>query len=304
MDFWALNIPIPLALAVVAALGYLVGRRSQTPEEDAGAQSRRELRRARAVARELEQIALVVRRNLAKHNASVSRFKQRVSHLGSEQHEDTWQNLCQEAEEVLKPTLQLATQIAAAYDQIRQQTNHLMTFTEARTDPLTGVSNRRGLDNMLESQFAMMTRYEAIFSLVIFDLDHFKQVNDKQGHLHGDRILQAVAALLDEEARETDVVARYGGEEFVVVMPETGLEGACVFGERIRVAVEQQLPVTVSGGVAMAMDGDVADSLLARADAALYGAKSAGRNCIFRHNGEEIEPVAELVPAAATELEV
>ena len=75
MDFWALNIPIPVALGVVAALGYLVGHRSRTPQEDVSVQSRRELRRARAVARELEKIALVVRRNLAKHNASVSRFK-------------------------------------------------------------------------------------------------------------------------------------------------------------------------------------------------------------------------------------
>jgi len=294
-----MNIPIPVALAVVAALGYLVGRRSRTPEEDPATQSRRELRRARAVAQELEKIALAVRRDLAKHNASVARFKQRVGQLGSDQQEDAWQSLCREAEEILKPTLQLATQMAGAYDQIRQQSNHLMTFTEARTDPLTGVSNRRGLDHMLESQFAMMTRYETVFSIVIFDLDHFKQVNDRQGHLRGDRILQAVAGLLDEEARETDVVARYGGEEFVVVMPETGLEGACVFAERLRCAVEEQLPVTVSGGVAAAIDGDVADSLLARADAAMYSAKSAGRNCVFRHNGEQIESVVEPVPLAA-----
>lgn len=296
MDLQTVNFSISMALAIVATLGYVLGRRTQTAGESIAAQSRRELRRAQAVARELEKIALTVRKNLAKHSSSISRFKQRVGQLGGQQHDDAWQDLCSEAEEILKPTLQLATQIATAYDQIRQQTNHLMTFTESRTDPLTGVSNRRGLDAMLESQFAMMVRYETVFSLVLFDIDHFKAVNDKQGHLCGDQILQHVAALLDEKARETDLVARYGGEEFVVVMPQTGLEGAGVFAERVRQTVEEQLPVTVSGGVATAQDGDTPDSLMARADSALYGAKSAGRNCLFRHTGDHIESAVETPP--------
>jgi diguanylate cyclase len=292
-----MHIPIPLALAAVATLGYLIGRRARGASVDASEQSRRELRRAQAVARELEKIALMVQRNLAKHNASISRFKQRVGQLSTEQQDNAWKDLCKEAEEILKPTLDLATQIATAYDQIRQQTNHLMTFTEARTDPLTGVSNRRGLDQMLESQFAIFTRYETPFSLAIFDIDHFKEVNDRQGHLNGDRMLQRVAQLLDQSARETDVVARYGGEEFVVVMPQTGLEGACVFTERMRSVIEKEMSLTVSGGVAAALDGDTPESLLVRADAALYGAKSAGRNCVFRHTGEQIESAVEPAPS-------
>ncbi len=297
VDHWIFQIPVPLALAVVATLAYVLGRRTKPSEDDVGVQSRRELRRAQSVAHELEKIAWVVRRNLAKHHASLNKFKQRVSQLSSQQHEAAWKELCQEAEEMLKPTLQLSMQIANAYDELRQQTNHLMTFTEVRTDPLTGVSNRRALDDTLVSQFAMATRYESKFSLVIYDIDHFKRVNDQQGHLQGDRILQNVARLLDESVRETDIVVRYGGEEFVVVMPETNLEGACVFGERMRAKIEEELPVTVSGGVAAALDGDTAESLLARADAALYSAKTAGRNCIFRHDGEHIESVAEEAPA-------
>ena len=114
--------------------------------------SRRELKRAQAVALELEKIAWTVRQSLAKHHASVSRFKERVSRLSDQQQDAAWKDLCREAEEILRPTLQLATQIANAYDEIRQQSANLMTFTEVRTDPLTGVNNRRGLDDALNTQ--------------------------------------------------------------------------------------------------------------------------------------------------------
>ena len=290
MDF-PYQIPLPVALAVIAVLGYLVGRRSRTQAINEADKARRELRRAKVVAKELEQIAEGVRKHLATHHLSVARFKDRVSELSGQEKEAAWQELCREAEQILKPTLRLAEQIAQAYDEIRQQTNHLMTFTEVRTDPLTRVSNRRGLDETLESMFALMERYEQPFSLAIFDIDHFKQVNDKKGHLHGDRTLQAVARMLDETVRDTDIVARYGGEEFVVVMPHTTLENACLFAERVRTLVETDLGLTISGGVAMALDGDNAQSLLSRADAALYSGKAAGRNRIFRHTGADIEPV-------------
>jgi diguanylate cyclase (GGDEF)-like protein len=239
----------------------------------------------------------MVRRNLARHHTSLARFKQRVGQLSYQQQEAAWRELCREASEMLTPTLRLATQIATAYDQIRQQTNHLMMFTEVHTDPLTGISNRRALDDAITSQFAMMNRYDTQFSVAIFDIDHFKQVNDEQGHLQGDQILQRLARLLDESVRETDVLARYGGEEFVVVMPQTGLDGACIFAERLRTKVEREMEVTVSGGVAEALDGDTPETLMARADAALYAAKKDGRNSVSRHTGEQVESVFE--PAGA-----
>jgi diguanylate cyclase (GGDEF)-like protein len=294
MDKLPFEIPLPLALAVIAFLGYLVGLRSRRQAISDADKARRELRRAKAVAKELELIAQSVRKNLASHHLSVARFKERVSELSSQEKEAAWQELCREAEQVLKPTLRLAEQIAQAYDESRQQTNHLMTFTEVRTDPLTRVSNRRGLDETLGSMFALMERYNQAFSLAIFDIDHFKEVNDKKGHLQGDRTLQAVARILDEAVRDTDVVARYGGEEFVVVMPHTTLENACHFADRVRSGIESGLGLTVSGGVAMALDGDNAQTLLSRADAALYSGKAAGRNRVYRHTGSDIEPVEVL----------
>ena len=294
MDTWPFHLSAPVALAAVAAIGYLVGRRTRTAAQNVAVQSQRELRRAQSVARELEQIAVAVRKHLAKHHASLNRFKQRVGQFGSGRQEVNWTQLCQEAEGILKPTLQLASQIANAYDQIRQQSNSLMTFAEVRTDQLTGVSNRLALDETIRAQLALMSRYDSAFSVALFDVDHFNRVNDEQGHLQGDRILRDLAGILNESARETDLVGRYGGEEFLVVMPQTDLDGASLFSERMRQRIELELPVTISGGVAVALAGDSPDLLLTRADAALYSAKTAGRNCIFRHDGDQIESIGKL----------
>ncbi len=280
-----------LAVAVVAA--YVLGRRANPGNAKILDQSRRDLRRAQAVARDLENISILIKKQLSKHQLRVNKFKQRVSELSLSEHEGVWRELCREAEDMLRPTLQLATQIASAYDEIRQQSGNLMTFTAVRTDALTGVANRRALDETLKSQFALKQRYNANFTLAMFDIDHFKKVNDEQGHLQGDCILQEVTRLLDDSARETDTVARYGGDEFVVVMPQTDMEGAIIFADRIRARAKEKLSVTISGGVAGVLQGDTPKSLLARADKALYDAKTSGRNRVFQHNGQQssyVEP--------------
>ncbi len=298
MDLWSIQVPIPVALAVVATVGYLLVVRGKGDGGESRQRSRRELRRAHAVATELERIAWQVRRSLSRHHTSLSKFKSRVGKLSDRQQEAAWKELCRDVEEILKPTLQLASQMANAYDEIRQQSANLMTFTEVRTDSLTGVNNRRGLDDALATQFAMMNRYGTHFSVAMIDIDHFKQVNDQEGHLWGDKVLQELAKLLDECVRETDIVARYGGEEFVIVMPQTELFGACVFAERFRCQVVQNMDITISIGMAAVTDGDTQQSLLARADSALYSAKTSGRNCVWRHDGESVEPVVEEVALA------
>lgn len=306
LELTTVYLPTPVALAAVAVIGYLVGCRRKSSPAEVEAASRREMKRAQSVAKDLEQIAREVRKSLARHHASVAKFKGRVSNLGDDHSETAWKELCKEAEEILGPTIQLATQLAQAYDQIRQQSNQLMTFTEVRTDQLTGVSNRRAMDDTLKAWVAMKNRYELTFSIVIFDIDHFKKINDERGHLAGDQVLQSVARLLDDAARETDIVTRYGGEEFVILMPQTGLEGACIFSDRVRKMIEAKLPVTISGGIAAAEHSETPDRLLERADAALYHAKSAGRNRISFHTGDDVEPATtllkgdEAIPEAAT----
>lgn len=292
MEDWILGIPTPVAMALIALIGYFLGKRNQRPASAEQAFARRELKRAKAVVKQLEEISREVRRNLATHQSSIAHFKDRIVLMCSDENPtgESWQALCEEAERMLSPTMRLSSQIAHAYDEVRQQANLLMTFTESRTDPLTGLSNRRALDDSLESLFAMKDRYELTFSLCILDVDHFKRINDEYGHLEGDRVLQEVANLVDNCVRETDVVTRYGGEEFVVLMPSTDLDGANMFAERVRVAAAEKLKVTVSGGVAQASAADEPQTLLARADAALYRAKANGRNCIYCHTGERVIP--------------
>jgi len=293
LSLWDIPISAPFALALVATLGYLFGRRSRTSADALAARSRREIRRAQTAARELEKIAWIVRRNLARHHTSLSKFKERLSDLGNQEQDESWKCLCREAAEILTPTLRLAGQIATAYDEIREQSDHLTTLTEAGTDPLTGLGNRQCLEQALADQLALMNRYEQEFAVAVFGVDQFQDVREEQGHLHGDRELQQVARIIDQLVRETDVVARYGSEQFVAVLPRTDLEGASVLGERVRACAERQLPLTVSAGVTTVLDGDTPETILSRAEAALRQAQAAGRNCVFRHDGERIEPANE-----------
>jgi len=290
MEDWIWGIPSPVAMALVALIGYFLGKRYATPESVDTAYARREMKRAKAIVNQLEEISREVRRNLAVHQSSIVLFKERLASLSGpvESNGDSWQQLCEEAERMLTPTMRLSSQIANAYDEVRQQANLLMTFTESRTDPLTGLSNRRALDDSLESLFAMKDRYELTFSLCILDVDFFKRINDEHGHLEGDRVLQKVASVIDNCVRETDVVTRFGGEEFVVLMPSTDLAGATIFSDRVRESVEKKLNIQISGGVAQAAPSDEPRTLIARADAALYRAKAAGRNRIFCHDGNGV----------------
>ena len=286
-DLWSIQIPAPMALAAVALCGYLFSRSRKSVAESDPSVAHRQLERAKAVAKELEQIADVLRSDLAAHHTSIARFKDRVENLAGSEDGD-WKELFDKTEQILKPTMRLASQVTHAYDSIRQQTNQLMAFTEARTDPLTGINNRRALDESLESMFALRSRYDHPFSVVIIDIDHFKRINDSFGHQEGDRALKEIATKIDHFIRDSDLVARYGGEEFVVVLPNTELEGAARFADRLRGDIEAMAEITISAGVATAGIEDDADSLMVRADTALYAAKTAGRNTVFHHDGTSV----------------
>lgn len=159
----------------------------------------------------------------------------------------------------------------------------------ATTDPLTRVLNRRALLDRLAAEVDRARRFDSSLSLLMIDIDHFKAINDTAGHLAGDSVLRQLAVLLDDAVRRVDVVARYGGEEFVVILPETQSEGGAIFAERLRervamqsfeVGADEPVHLTVSVGIASFPSARVAstDDLFARADEALYRAKSAGRN--------------------------
>ena len=214
----------------------------------------------------------------AKHYARLKRFQNRIAKLGTQQGMRVWHELCREVEDMLDPTLELVGEITNAQERIRYQSNYLMTLSEVRTDPLTGLDNRPALDQELSTQFSLLRRYGTPFSLAVVDIDQFKNLNDERGHLYGDQVLRDLAELLTDTARTVDILARYGGDEFVIVMPQTDPAGAGTLAERLRAKVAQELPFTISVGVASANDADTPESLFHRADAALYRAKTDGRN--------------------------
>ena len=152
----------------------------------------------------------------------------------------------------------------------------------ARTDALTGLPNRRGLDEELPRELARARRHHNPVCAVMLDLDHFKEVNDASGHAAGDTLLQEVASAWRKTLRDTDFVAyygfvaRYGGEEFALVLPDCQLDQAMAVVERLRAATPSGR--TSSAGVARWNRTESADELLARADAALYHAKRSGRD--------------------------
>ncbi|MFO7859371.1 MAG: diguanylate cyclase [Ectothiorhodospiraceae bacterium] len=157
-------------------------------------------------------------------------------------------------------------------------------------DPLTGLYNRRQLERQFAEELARAQRYGHPLALVWLDVDHFKQVNDSLGHLAGDQVLRCLARLVQDSIRTVDYAARYGGEELAVVMPELTAADATLAAERLRALVSGEplrldsgdtVAMTVSIGVAAYPDhGEDAGTLMARADAALYAAKKAGRNCV------------------------
>ena len=161
-------------------------------------------------------------------------------------------------------------------------------FNSAIRDGLTGCYNKKYFDERLHTEFAYAMRHNVHLSLIIFDLDHFKQINDTHGHPAGDMVLQDLAKLVFKTIRTEDIFARYGGEEFAVVLRETGWESAFIAAERIRRAVKNyrfdfyntNIAVTISLGLATFIDGKpmTVEKLLMKADEYLYKAKQGGRN--------------------------
>lgn len=174
----------------------------------------------------------------------------------------------------------------------RKRTEQALRESEAAiralslTDPLTGLANRRRLDEALRSEIHRVQRYGGRLTVVITDLDHFKKVNDTFGHQVGDEVLQAFARIIRTHCRDSDLVARFGGEEFLILMPEVGAIEAKACAERIRselaatIIFPLTLANTASFGVAELLPGETEHALLRRADQALYRGKAAGRNCV------------------------
>jgi len=157
---------------------------------------------------------------------------------------------------------------------------------EAKTDNLTNMLNKKALNDELKKQEEFFRRFKRTYSVVFFDIDHFKNVNDTYGHEAGDVILKSVGLILNRYSRDIDIVGRFGGEEFIIIAPETDKKGAYIFAEKIRKIIEKtkfmykktRIKVTISAGVAERIETNSMQEIIELADRRLYKAKNGGRN--------------------------
>lgn len=167
----------------------------------------------------------------------------------------------------------------------------------ATTDPLTGIANRRRFDELVKQEVQRCQRFGHTMSLLLLDIDHFKQVNDTHGHQQGDQAILSLVRRIAKQLREVDILGRWGGEEFIILLPETSLDLAWASAERIRLAIASEshplgadieIPLTVSIGISASQGPqDNVDNMVRRADTALYLAKKQGRNCCIKEATEQ-----------------
>lgn len=178
----------------------------------------------------------------------------------------------------------------------------------ATTDSLTGAHNRLHFDELLEKEATRVKRYSGTFSIIFFDVDNFKMINDKHGHHIGDKVLIRLVTLINTCIRNADTIARYGGEEFIILSPETDLDGARMFAEQLRIKIENNEfdcagSLTCSFGVAaFDRESDTSETIIKLADNALYAAKAGGKNRVIINNKGRMMDLANFEPTQKTKI--
>lgn len=196
----------------------------------------------------------------------------------------------------------MESQLSDAEARLRDQASMIdMHISEARTDALTGLANRRAFDDEMQKHFQKFESDGTPVSVLMLDIDYFKKLNDVHGHLAGDDVLMSVGKAIAQHVRSGDLAARYGGEEFAVIFPSTSGEQARVIAERVRVAVASYrcdfssvpVSVTASGGLSELLRNDSIKTWIQRADEALYRSKDSGRDCGHWHDGRQLIPLVD-----------
>ena len=283
---------------VIGTVQMLVGigvgmwaRRGSGPSASPG---RHDLLQASLIAKRLQDLADEVSSSVGEHRSQL----ERASHLlvtGSGTTDDALSDMVVDViGNVVRANHSLKAKLDMAEARLKEQAVELEGhMSRSLTDALTGLPNRREFNSRLEERMGAWNRRRDVFSLLLIDVDHFKKLNDRYGHLAGDQVLATIGRAMRGAVRREDLVARFGGEEFAILLPSTSMEQAIQAAQKVREAVariaitrgNQPISVTVSGGLATIESGERVESLIQRADSALYAAKEAGRNCTFLHNG-------------------
>ena len=254
----------------------------------------------RTLLERLHELAATTAQEVGEHNTRMESVSAQISECVTADDGQLRKSLLAAARQMLEANQKLHAELAEARAELHDHARRIeVHMTEARTDALAGVANRRALDEELTRRYAAWQRQGIPLSFMILDVDHFKRFNDTYGHQAGDEVLRGIGRVLAASVRDMDFVARYGGEEFAFVLPGTRLDDAKSAAERIRTAIagakhmfaDQELSVTMSVGLAELCAGDTLASLLKSADTALYAAKSNGRNRSYYYEKGECLPV-------------
>jgi diguanylate cyclase len=252
-----------------------------------------------AVGGELERAIAETTEVLKKAGLETERYGETLQDVGGAlQTAGTAEQLQSVVANLVEQTRDMVAQNKTANERLQESNNEIADLkirmadirSEALTDPLTGLANRRAFSEQLTDGMAEATEAKKPLCLLMLDIDHFKTFNDTYGHQLGDEVIRLVAGCMSAKTKGDDTAARYGGEEFAIVLPETSLDDAATVADQIRVVVSGQRivrkasrqtlgSVTLSVGVAQFRPGDSEEDLVGRADAALYAAKRDGRNC-------------------------
>jgi len=301
MEFSWLIFFVVLALGIVQlAVGVVFGRCLPIGRAKAAGTSRGDARRLRRFAVRLRSLVNNVAEDVGKHQSKMLQANEELALVETVEADDLTEFVLKSVAQIMQINERLQVRLNSTEEKLQQQTDQIEThFTAARTDPLTGLPNRRAFDDDLARRVAEWQRKKNIFCLLMIDIDHFKRLNDRYGHPAGDHVLRSVAEILVRTVRDMDLVCRIGGEEFAVLLPSTNAYDAWRGVERIRSAIAAEtfpfdgarIRTTISLGLAAIAPGDDAISLVQRADEALYTAKDAGRDCGYFHNGKGCERI-------------
>ncbi len=274
-------------LAFGVGLGLWARRGAASP-------GRQDLMQASLIAKRLQDLADEMSSSAQEHRSKLDQASQLLT-SGTDASDDSVTEMVVDViGNVVRANQNLKSKLDMAEGRLQEQAVEIEAhMSRSLTDALTGLPNRREFNSRLGERMGAWNRRRDVFSLLLIDVDHFKKLNDRHGHLAGDQVLATIGRALRGAVRREDLVARYGGEEFAVLLPSTSLEQAISAAQKVRDAVarasinrhNQQITVTVSGGLSTIEASERVESLIQRADSALYAAKEAGRNCTFLHNG-------------------
>ncbi len=272
--------------------------------------SQRESRKAQHLLAFLRQLAGSMAEDVDTYQKQVDTASTTLENLPTQDSTEVTDLVFSVVRDMVQSNQQLKDQLTSAEIQLKQQAAEIEDcLSRSLTDALTGLPNRRALDDDLERRLAGWHRRGAPLSIILIDLDRFKSINDTYGHTAGDQVLQQAAQLLKSSFREMDLVARFGGEEFAVVLPNTvGVDAqtaVCKAIDKIR-SIEFSIPgrtlqVTFSAGVATVLENETAAEFINRADKALYRSKETGRNRAHFHDGQQAILVGSAETVATTE---